>query len=58
MANVENKKLVCKDCNSEFEFAAGEQLFYTERQFPDPVRCTVCRKAKKSKQEKHQTASI
>ncbi len=40
--------LVCKDCNSEFVFTAGEQAFYAEKGFENqPVRCTSCRKARK-----------
>ncbi len=40
--------LVCKDCNSEFVFTAGEQAFYAEKGFDNqPVRCPACRKARK-----------
>lgn len=40
--------LVCKDCNSEFVFSAGEQAFYAEKGFENkPVRCPACRKARK-----------
>jgi len=45
---VEDRTLVCKDCGAEFVFTVGEQEFYKERGFEnDPVRCPVCRKARK-----------
>lgn len=42
-----DKNLVCKDCGKAFTFTAGEQEFYSEKQFPEPIRCPDCRKAKK-----------
>jgi CxxC-x17-CxxC domain-containing protein len=39
----EDKVIVCRDCNSEFVFTAGEQSFFSERGFMDPVRCPACR---------------
>jgi rubrerythrin len=44
-----DKVLVCKDCAHDFSFTEGEQKFYTEKGFPEPIRCPVCRKAKKDK---------
>lgn len=44
-----DKKLVCKDCNTEFIFTAGEQAFYKEKGFEnEPQRCPDCRKARKA----------
>jgi len=43
-----DKKLICKDCNQEFDFTEGEQAFYAEKGFTnEPARCPDCRKAKK-----------
>ena len=43
-----DKKIVCKDCNSEFIFTEGEQAFYREKGFEnDPQRCPECRRARK-----------
>jgi len=40
--------LRCSDCNNEFVFTAGEQLFFYDKQFKnDPKRCKLC-KAKRS----------
>ncbi|TVR75532.1 MAG: zinc-binding protein [Sphaerobacteraceae bacterium] len=39
----EDKAIVCRDCNTEFVFTAGEQSFFSERGFMDPVRCPNCR---------------
>ena len=45
----EDKKLVCKDCGSEFVFTADEQEFYAERGFQnEPQRCKACRDARKN----------
>ncbi len=44
-----DKILVCKDCGKEFTFTAGEQEFYTMREFnTEPSRCPDCRKARKA----------
>ena len=39
-----DKILTCVDCNAEFVFTAGEQLFFHEKQFMnDPKLCKVCK---------------
>lgn len=45
-----DKKIKCKDCGNEFIFTEGEQSFYKEKGFNDPVRCKKCRQAKKLKE--------
>lgn len=46
---MEDKKLICKDCGSEFIFTVGEQEFYKEKQLEnEPKRCPQCRKNKKN----------
>ena len=46
---MEDKKILCKDCGSEFIFTVGEQEFYKEKGFDnEPVRCPDCRRARKS----------
>lgn len=54
----EDKTLLCKDCEQEFIFSAGEQEFYANLNFEnEPHRCKACREAKKaaerSKREMH-----
>lgn len=50
---MEDKTLVCKDCNSNFTFTVGEQQFYAEKGFTnEPARCPECRKARKSTMRK------
>ena len=40
--------LKCSDCSNDFTFTAGEQLFFSDRQFKnDPKRCKLC-KAKRA----------
>ena len=36
--------LICGDCQEEFVFSAGEQLFFAEKRFQhEPKRCVRCR---------------
>jgi len=42
-----DKTLKCKDCGADFIFTEGEQTFYAEKNFPEPIRCPECRKNKK-----------
>ena len=36
--------LICADCGGEFIFTAGEQLFFSDKQFKnDPKRCKPCK---------------
>ena len=51
MGNEESKILSCKECGTDFEFTLGEQTFYKDKNFPDPVRCIPCRKTKKDRQK-------
>lgn len=45
---MSDEKIICKDCNEEFDFTEGEQKFFADKGFPAPIRCPECRKAKKS----------
>src|ERR1700710_2529980 len=39
-----DRLLTCSDCNGEFIFTAGEQLFFFDKQFKnDPKRCKPCK---------------
>jgi CxxC-x17-CxxC domain-containing protein len=43
-----DRNLKCCDCSSDFVFTAGEQLFFSDKQFKnDPKRCKLC-KAKRA----------
>ena len=45
----EDKTLICKDCDQEFVFTAGEQEFYAAKGFVnEPLRCKACRDKKKN----------
>ena len=44
-----DKVIICQDCGQEFTFTEGEQKFYAERGFAEPVRCKACREARKAK---------
>lgn len=44
----QDKVLACVECNSEFVFTAGEQMFFAEKGFKhEPKRCKPC-KAKRN----------
>ncbi|MFV0389764.1 MAG: zinc-ribbon domain containing protein [Pyrinomonadaceae bacterium] len=43
----EDKILKCVECNSEFEWSAGEQQFYADKGLANvPKRCRNCKQAK------------
>jgi CxxC-x17-CxxC domain-containing protein len=40
----QDRLLTCLDCSGEFIFTAGEQLFFSDKQFKnDPKRCKPCK---------------
>lgn len=42
--HFEDRLLLCADCQGEFIFTAGEQLFFHDKQFKnDPKRCKPCK---------------
>ena len=43
-----DKTLTCRDCGTQFVFTEGEQDFYSQRGYTDPVRCPDCRASKKA----------
>lgn len=49
MNNTQTIKIICKDCGVEFDFTAGEQTFYAEKQLANPIRCKACREIRKAK---------
>jgi hypothetical protein len=44
---AETLLLRCKDCHCQFEFSGEEQSFFRSRDFPAPIRCPACRRARK-----------
>jgi CxxC-x17-CxxC domain-containing protein len=50
--SYQDKTLVCRDCNQEFIFSAGEQEYYAQKGFTnEPRRCADCRRAHKATQQ-------
>jgi len=43
-----DKMLTCRDCGSTFTFTEGEQDFYAQKGYSEPMRCPSCRAAKKA----------
>lgn len=55
--NMEDKKIICKDCGQEFIFTVGEQEFFKDKGYEhEPKRCVSCRRkrrqAKKEEENK------
>ena len=44
---LKDKVIRCKDCQRLFTFTVKEQKSYGSRDWPDPIRCPECRRAKK-----------
>lgn len=43
---MENKSIICIQCETEFEFTVADQLRYERMNFDEPRRCPDCRKNK------------
>ncbi len=43
-----DKNLTCRDCGNTFTFTEGEQAFYMQKGFSEPIRCNDCRQAKRA----------
>jgi uncharacterized protein with PIN domain len=43
---MENKTIICIQCEGEFEFTVTDQLRYKKMNFDEPRRCPDCRKNK------------
>lgn len=44
---MQDKKINCIGCRSDFVFAVKEQTFFKRKGFQDPKRCKECRNKKK-----------
>ncbi len=44
---MSDRTLTCRDCGQTFVFTAGEQAFYAERGYSEPMRCQSCRATRK-----------
>ena len=44
---MSDRTLTCRDCGQAFTFTAGEQAFYSERGYSEPLRCPSCRASRK-----------
>jgi len=54
-AELQDRVLVCKDCNNKFLWTAGEQKFFYDKGLQNiPKRCKICvAKYKEKLHEKH-----
>jgi len=52
----QDKMLKCIDCEADFVFTAGEQLFFHDKQFKnEPKRCKSCKAKRVSCSEPYQS---
>ncbi len=55
---MEDKKVTCKECGTEFIFTVGEQEFYKEKGFEnEPKKCKECRAKAKAKDKRRNNYS-
>src|SRR6478609_7679697 len=45
---MSDKILTCRECGATFTFTEGEQAFYAQKGYSEPMRCPSCRAAKKA----------
>lgn len=50
----QDKTIQCSTCSKDFVFAAGEQLYYKDRDFDLPKRCPSCRTEKRRQSNENQ----
>src|SRR4030095_15580839 len=48
---MDDKTLTCRDCGTNFTFTEGEQDFYSQKGYSEPMRCQDCRAAKKASRD-------
>lgn len=48
---MQDKKIKCKVCGTEFDFTAGQQEFFASHNLSEPKKCKDCKD--KEKQEKN-----
>lgn len=56
MSEKQEKKIICRDCGKKFTLTVGEQNFYEEKGFAEPVRCKECRDRRKAERENQNTS--
>lgn len=44
---MQNKRLKCQDCCTNFVFTIKQQENYAEKGWQEPIRCPLCRARKK-----------
>lgn len=45
---MSNEVIVCRDCQTEFEFSASEADFFASRGLTKPKRCKACRQQRRA----------
>ena len=49
-SEFQDKPILCIDCNNEFTWTAGEQVFFRDKQLQNPPkRCKECKQAKNAR---------
>jgi hypothetical protein len=47
--NFEDRWIKCVDCEEDFVFESGEQVYFWSKRMSDPKRCPACRKLRKDR---------
>ena len=45
---MQDKIIKCRDCGEDFVFTSGEQEFFAQKGFSEPIRCSSCRAARRT----------
>ncbi len=51
---TQSEIIQCRDCPNTFEFTAGEQAFFAEKNLSRPVRCKPCRANRRAQRDQQQ----
>jgi len=52
---MQDKKIKCKICGTEFDFTIGQQEFFKEHNLTEPRKCKDCKEKEKQEKNKNNT---
>jgi len=47
VAELTDKKFICKDCHKDFTFTIWEQKMFGQKGWANPTRCPICRQKRR-----------
>ena len=48
---MQDKIIKCRDCGQDFVFTSGEQDFFAQKGFSEPIRCSSCRASRRTNRD-------